>query len=66
MMDTHKTEATKSPIEQIQAIFTETPASALHLLSQQTDEPLSARAKLFLEHVATNYLSELTPLIQHL
>ena len=66
MMNTQKNEDTKTQIKQIQAIFAATPSVALNLLNQQTNEPLSARVKSFLEGVANNYLEELTPLIQHL
>jgi len=66
MMNTPKIEDTKTPIKQIQAIFAATPASALHLLYQQTNEPLSVRAKALLESVATDYLAELTPLIKQI
>lgn len=65
-MNTQNTTETQTPIKQIQAIFAATPASALHLLYQQTDEPLSRRAKTLLENVAANYLAELTPLIKQI
>ncbi len=65
-MNTQNTVETQTPIKQIQAIFADTPASALHLLYQQTEEPLSAKVRAFLELIASDYLEELTPLIGQL
>ncbi len=65
-MNTQNTVETQTPIKQIQTIFAATPASALNLLYQHTNEPLSVRVKAFLESVATDYLAELTPLIQQI
>lgn len=65
-MNTQNTVEAQTPIKQIQAIFSDTPASALHLLYQQTEEPLSERVKAFLERIASDYLEELTPLIEQL
>lgn len=66
MRKTQKTVDTQTPIKQIQAIFASTPASALYLLNEQTKEPLSIRVKEFLEHIASDYLEELTPLTEQL